>query len=188
MRRTRFTISGPILSMILFLVTISFIEGSPKQKGGSGDPKGVIQPFNYEGVQLLDGRLKDQFEQVKDFYFALRDNDLLKNFRERAGLLAPEGPDLGGAYSRSGLTFGQWLSAFARMYKITGDVAIRDKAIYLMDEWAKTIDGYYKPGHYVYDKDVQGLVDMYEYIGIERALHQFFDKSAGWTYCLLFPA
>ena len=180
MRRTRFTISGAMLIAIVVLGAITLMEASPRQKGGSGDPKGIIQPFNYEGVQLLDGRLKDQFEQVKDFYFALRDNDLLKNFRERAGLRVPEGPDLGGAYSRSGLTFGQWLGAFARMYKITGDVAIRDKAIYLMDEWAKTIDGYYKPGHYVYDKDVQGLVDMYEYIGIERAL-QYLDKITDWA-------
>ena len=31
-----------------------------------GDPKGIIQPFNYDRVQLLDGRLKDQFEEVKE--------------------------------------------------------------------------------------------------------------------------
>ena len=28
----------------------------------------VIQPFNYEGVELLPGRLTDQYNQVKDFY------------------------------------------------------------------------------------------------------------------------
>ena len=188
MRRTRFTISGAMLIAIVVLGAITLMEASPKQKGGSGDPKGIIQPFNYEGVQLLDGRLKDQFEQVKDFYLALRANDILKGFRERAGYNAP-GKELGGAHSHSALGFGQWLSAFARMYKATGDNAIRDKAVYLMDEWGKTIDedgffGYkappHNPGHYIYEKMVGGLVDMYEYIGSENAL-EYLAKITDWA-------
>lgn len=143
------------------------------------DSRSVIHSFNYEGVQLLDGRLKDQFEQVMAFYLALRDNDLLKNMREQAGINAP-GRELGGAYSESHLTFGQWLGAFARMYKITGDRKIRDKALYLMDEWGKTIDKHYDADHYVYDKDVQGLVDVYEYVGCERALEHL-DKITDWA-------
>ncbi len=126
----------------------------------------VIEPFDYEGVQLLDGRLKDQFEDVMKFYRLLRDEDILKNYRERAGLPPGSGREL----SRSSITLGQWLGAFARMYKLTGDRAIKDKAVYLMDEWAKTIEVVYNPSHYTYDKDVQGLVDVYKYIGNERAL------------------
>ncbi|MCK5640680.1 MAG: glycoside hydrolase family 127 protein, partial [Gammaproteobacteria bacterium] len=86
------------------------------------------------------------------------------------------------------LTFGQWLSGFARMYKATGDTAIRDKAVYLMEEWAKTIseDGsfYYstkpEPSHYVYEKFVGGLVDMYEYTGSESAL-EYLGKITDWA-------
>jgi len=149
-------------------------------------PKGA--EFNYEGVQLLPGRLADQFTQVRDFYFKLRANDVLKGFRERSGWQAP-GRELGGAYSGSALSFGQWLGAFARMYKATGDTAIRDKAIYLMDEWGKTIadDGFFgykapphNPGHYIYDKMVGGLVDMYEYIGSESAL-EYLGKITDWA-------
>ena len=35
--------------------------------------------------------------------------------------------------------FGQWLSGMARMYRATGDVAIREKAVRLLSEFAKTI-------------------------------------------------
>ena len=148
----------------------------------------IIHPFNYEGVRLLDGPLKRQFEQVKDFYLSLRANDILKGFRERAGKDAP-GKDLGGAHAHSALGFGQWLSAFARMYRVTGDETIRNKAIYLMDEWGKTIaeDGFFgyqppphNPGHYIYDKMVGGLVDIYEYTGNSRAL-DYLDKITTWA-------
>lgn len=155
--------------------------------GVEGDPGGRIQPFNYDGVQLLDGPLKAQFEQVRDFYMALRDNDILKGFREREGKLAP-GKEIGGAYSARPLSFGQWLSGFARMYKVTGNTAIRNKATYLMDEWGKTIsdDGsfYYSTksdaSHYIYEKFVGGLVDMYEYIGSEDAL-TYLAKITDWA-------
>jgi len=153
-------------------------------------PKVVIEPFNYEGVQLLNGRLKNQFEQIRDFYYALRANDILYSFRLRAGIKHPPGKNIGGAAGRAGLTFGQWIGAFARMYKATDDTALRDKAIYLMDEWAKTIDkdGYFLPFefgehahyHYIYDKFVQGLVDIYEYIGCERAL-QYLERITDWA-------
>jgi len=163
-----------LIGMIGLSVSTQIASGQRVQKQRS-DPKGVIQPFNYEGVQLLDGRLKNQFEQVKDFYLALRDNDILKGFREHAGLSAP-GRELGGFHSESGHALGQWLSAFARMYKATGDTTIRDKAVHLMDGWAKTITDeglfYYwgKPSHYIYNWFVGGLVDMYEYAGSEKAL------------------
>jgi hypothetical protein len=135
----------------------------------SGDPQGIIQPFNLEGVELLPGRLYDQFHQVKTFYLGLRNNDILKKRREQAGTNAP-GKELGGAFGSS--QFGQWLSGFARMYKVTGETAIKDKALYLMNQWAKTIEknGNLKYGHYSYDKIVGGLVDVYEFIGDKKAL------------------
>ena len=164
------------VSILVYALTVVAFAGL--HAGEQGDPEGRIQPFNYEGVELLDGRLKDQFEQVRDYYMGLRDNDILKGFRERTGKTNVPGTDIGGAYTSRPLTFGQWLGGFARMYKATGDTAIRDKAIHLMEEWAATIseDGshYYstkpEPSHYVYEKFVGGLVDMYEYAGSENAL------------------
>ena len=188
MKREKYTTPAKTLYTIFLLVSFSLIHAIGMPSSDSGKPDGVIQLFNYEGVQLLDGRLKTQFEQVKEFYLSLRANDILIGFRERAGENA-HGKELGGAHSNSALGFGQWLGAFARMYKVTGDEVIREKAIYLMDEWGKTIDedgffGYqpppHNPGHYIYEKMVGGLVDIYEYIGNERAL-DYLGKITGWA-------
>jgi len=141
-----------------------------------------ILPFDYEGVQLLAGRLKDQFKQVRDFYYDIPNDSILKDFRLEAGLPAP-GKLLGGTGTNQVKhpTLGQWLSAFARMYKATGDTAVRDKAVYLMDEWAKTISDERPPKHhYAYEKMVSGLVDMYEYIGSENAL-QYLERITDWA-------
>jgi len=130
--------------------------------------KSIIEPFNFEGVQLLKGRLKDQFEQIREYYFNIPNDDILKEFRREAGLPSP-GKHLGGWYSDKGIAaFGQWLSAFARMYKITNDEEIRNKAIYLMDEWSKTKQEC--KNQYTFDKFVGGLLDIYEYTGCEDAL------------------
>lgn len=145
----------------------------------SGDPQGIIQPFNLEGVELLPGRLYDQFHEVKAFYLNLRNNDILKKLREQAGINAPD-KELGGAFGSS--QFGQWLSGFARMYKVTGETAIKDKAVYLMNQWAKTIEKNenFKYGHYSYDKIVGGLVDVYEFIGDKNAL-VYLDIVTDWA-------
>jgi len=83
-----------------------------KTNGGAD----IIQPFNYTGVQLLPGRQKAQFDQVRDFYMGLRPNDILRGFRLRHESWAP-GKELGGAYSQNALCFGQWLGGLARVYK-----------------------------------------------------------------------
>jgi uncharacterized protein len=162
-------------------------------------PAGILlEPFDYSGVRLLDGRLKSQYDAMRDYYFAIPDDDILKGFRARAGLSAP-GTDLGGWYSGEPRrtwwsrgdtfnTFGQWLSGMARMSKATGDEAMRGKAIHLMTEWARTIepDGYFfysrapwQP-HYIYDKTVCGLVDMAQYLGRKDALVSL-EKITDWA-------
>lgn len=153
---------------------------APAEEGPSG-PKWLLEPFNYEGVRLLDGMLRNQYLATRDFYFSLPNDDILKGFRKRAGLPAP-GNDMGAwAMEDTGMVFGQWLSGMARMFKATGDVAMREKAKGLMREWAKTIEpdgtSYYpclakelRFSHYGWDKMVYGLVDLYEYGGDKDAL------------------
>ncbi|MBI9017074.1 MAG: glycoside hydrolase family 127 protein [Phycisphaerae bacterium] len=174
--------------MIVFSLCTAVFAAETKEHIKVQTDRNVIHPFNYEGVELLPGRLHDQYNQVKDFYLKLRNNDILKGFRQRHKSHTP-GRELGGAYSDSGLTFGQWLSAYARMYKVTGDTAIKDKVVSLMEEWAKTIDedgffGYHNPphnpGHYIYDKMVGGLVDIYEYTGNENAIKHL-DTITTWA-------
>lgn len=147
---------------------------------GSPGPKVFLEPFNYQGVRLLDGMLRKQYLATREHYYDLPDDDILKGFRKRAGLPAP-GNDLGGwCRNDASAVFGQWLSGMARMYKATGDAAIRDKAAHLMSGWANTTqaDGLFfstketpaDHSHYVFDKTVCGLVDLGEYGGENEAL------------------
>ncbi|RLC38313.1 MAG: hypothetical protein DRH33_04690 [Candidatus Nealsonbacteria bacterium] len=141
----------------------------------------AIASFNYSSVELKESMFKNQFEQMKQYYLAIPNDDILKGFRERAGLSAP-GQNLGGWYtgdvswlSTSTIfnTFGQWLGALARIYKVTNDTAVLNKLDYLLNEWGRTIgeDGYFFYGtnpnafHYEFDKVAGGLVDIYEYTG-----------------------
>jgi len=140
--------------------------------------KQVIEPFDFHGVVLQPGPLRAQVDEVRAFYLAIPDDDLLKGFRARAGLPAP-GKELGGWYSSDTfLVFGQIVSGLARLHAATGDPACRAKANHLLAEWAKCIepDGYFyasrKPNapHYIYDKMLWGLLDSYLYCDNQEAL------------------
>ncbi len=180
------------------------LEGStsaqnPPAPNASTAPKIFMEPFNYEGVRLLDGRMKSQYTAARDYFYAIPNDDMLKGFRMRAGLSAP-GNDLGGWYSgdprvkfwwSAGDTFnvfGQWLSGMARMSKATGDEAMATKATHLMIEWARAMDsdGYFyysrRPTHphYTYEKIVGGLVDLYEFCGRKDALTHL-EKITDWA-------
>ncbi|MGA9355660.1 MAG: beta-L-arabinofuranosidase domain-containing protein [Terriglobales bacterium] len=118
----------------------------------------------------------------------LSEDSLLKPFRQMSGQPAP-GDDLGGWYSyiadykwgennNAGFaptcTFGQWVSALARMYAIRKDQATRDKVTRLNRLYAETISGnYYDKNRfptYCYDKIVCGLIDSHRYAGDHDAL------------------
>jgi DUF1680 family protein len=167
----------------LLLPLTSSAAGLPEARG-----KRLVEPFDYHGVTLEAGPLKDQVDEVKRYYLAILDDDLLKGFRARAGHPAP-GNELGGWYSADTfLVFGQIVSGLARLYAGTGDTACRDKANRLVAEWAKCIEpgGYFyasrKPNapHYIYDKMVWGLLDCYLYCGNQDAL-QHLQRITAWA-------
>lgn len=125
----------------------------------------LLEPFNYQGVRLRNSRWQQQYETARRFYLGVSDDDILKGFRQAAGLPAP-GKTLGGwCEQNSSTVLGQWLSGMSRMYAATGDTAMRDKAANLLTEWAKTVkpDGDCGLRHYPFDKVVCGLVDMQQY-------------------------
>ena len=137
----------------------------------------MLEAFDYKGVRLDAGMLRRQLDETRDFYLRIPSDDLLKGFRERAGLPAP-GVELGGWYSKDcGNVFGQVLAGLARMHMATGDTACKSKADALVHEWGKCIgpDGYpfysLKPvsATYNYEKLVGGLVDMIVYCGNTEA-------------------
>jgi hypothetical protein len=133
--------------------------------------RALIQPFDYRGVRLHKSRWLDQYQAARDYYLDVSNDDILQGWRAAAGLPAPGKPLGGWCAKNSDTVFGQWLSGMARMYCATGDVAIRDKAAYLLAEWAKTIkpDGDCGMGLYGYEKLVCGLVDLQVYAGQSAA-------------------
>lgn len=160
----------------------------------SGIPSGtvrgrqVLETFDYRGVALEDGPLLRLFDQVRDDYLRVPNDDLLKGFRQRAGLAAP-GIDLGGWYTRDFFNiFGQLLSGLSRMYAATGDPDCREKLDALIEGWSKTIaqDGFFyytihpNAPHYTYEKMLGGLVDASVYGGNAQAL-PLLDRITDWA-------
>ncbi len=149
-------------------------------------PNQKLETFNYESVRLLESPLRRQVDYTRNFFTQISDDSLLLGFRQRAGLPAPGKPLLGwygGDPSRHMdpdifNAFGQYISGMSRLAKATGDKALAEKTAGLVEEWAKTIepDGYfyYSRGphtpHYIYEKTVCGLVDLYEYGGRKEAI------------------
>jgi len=141
-----------------------------------------LEQFDYGDVVLTSDPHEKQLEQTHSVLMGLSDDSLLKPFRQMSGQPAP-GDDLGGWYHYNpdykwgkdedgfapSCTFGQWVSALARMYAIRRDQPTRDKVLRLNRLYAQTISGdYYEKNRfptYCYDKLVCGLIDSHRYAG-----------------------
>jgi DUF1680 family protein len=164
------------------------VWGAAHAEGSNSIDKGmsVLKTFDYHGVALHDSRLKMQFDEARDFYLRIPNDDLLRGYRLRAGLPAP-GSDLAGCYIGHN-AFGQWMSGLARMYAATGDVACKEKAESLMRGWAECLapDGFFfiekdpQLPHYYYDKMVCGLLDLYVYCGTKDAAG-YLERITDWA-------
>lgn len=175
MLRRDFLKAGPVAAGI---VARSMRAAPP----APSDARILIAPFNYEGVRLRDSRWRQQYQAAREFYLGLSDDDILHGFRAAAGRAAPGKPLGGWCRVNSASVFGQWLSGMARMYRATGDGAIRDKAARLMTEWGKTVkpDGDCGMRHYPFDKLVCGLVDMQLYASHPDAV-TLLQKTTDWA-------
>jgi uncharacterized protein len=138
-----------------------------------------LTEFGYGDVLLASEPHEAQLRNTHSVLMALDEDSLLKPFRQMSGLPAP-GEELGGWYSYDpdydyrknfdfgfapACTFGQWVSALARVYAITGEQATREKVLRLNRLYAQTIsaDFYIKNRFpaYTYDKLVIGLLDSH---------------------------
>jgi hypothetical protein len=148
-----------------------------------------LSVFNYSQVQLLDGLLREQFENNHKVFLNLDEGGLLKPFRQRQGMPAP-GPDLGGWYDNSndfnpannfhgfipGHSFGQYVSGLARAYAVTNSKPTQAKVHRLVRAYAQTVEptgkfyvDYRLPG-YTFDKTCCGLIDAHEFAADPIAL------------------
>lgn len=147
-----------------------------------------LAQFGYGDV-LIAGELHEtQRMNTHSVLMSLSEDSLLKPFRQMSGMPAPGG-DLGGWYNYNpdynyrknfdngfapGCTFGQWVSALARDYAITGDEATRQKVLRLNRLYAETITGQFYTINrfpaYTYDKLVLGLLDSHTYVKDPQAM------------------
>jgi DUF1680 family protein len=142
----------------------------------------ALDEFSYGDVSINSPIHEEQFRQTHAVLMDLDDDALMKPFRAMAGQPAP-GEDLGGWYRYDpnydwhtfdtgfapSATFGQWVSALARAYAITGSQAAKEKVLRLNRLYGQTISGdFYEKNRfpaYCFDKLICGLIDSYKYVG-----------------------
>ena len=145
-----------------------------------------LSEVGYEQVTVTSAPHRAQLENTQGVLMGISNDSLLKPLRMMAGLAAP-GEDLGGWYSyrenynyrtdvvgfAASCNYGQWVSALARNYGMTGDAASRDKVLALNREYAKTIGVRYFDVNrfpaYCYDKLVCGLMDSHRLVRDRQA-------------------
>lgn len=127
-----------------------------------------LKSFAYQNVKLLDSHWKGQRDETIELYLAHLDNDdVLHESRLLAGL-----PSHVNGLPGWGPSIGQYFGAYAKLYSVTNDQRIFDKLTDLFEGWCACADASEKVldhGTYVYEKFLGGLLDMYEYIGNEKA-------------------
>lgn len=147
-----------------------------------------LSEFTYGDVSMASDPHEAQLMNTHSVLMALSEDSLLKPLRQMSGLPAP-GEDLGGWYSyyadydyrkdfdkgfSPACTFGQWVSALARAYAITGEEETRQKVLRLNRLYAETIsDDFYEKNRfpaYTYDKLLLGLLDSHTYVKDPQAL------------------
>jgi hypothetical protein len=152
-------------------------------RSGSSNPiQPPLEEFSYGDVALHSAQHEQQLQQTHAVLMELSEDSLLKPFRQMVGQPAP-GEDLGGWYRYDpnydwhtfdagfapSATFGQWVSALARVHAITGSQAARAKVLRLNRLYAQTIDGQFYENNrfpaYCYDKLVCGLIDSHKFVG-----------------------
>lgn len=155
-------------------------------------PATPLEQFAYGDVTLTSDLHEKQLQNTHTVLMNLSEDALLKPFRQMSGQAAP-GDDLGGWYSydpgelrKDGWgfaptgTFGQWISALARDYAITGDPPTREKVLRLNRGYAQTIssDFYAKNRFpaYCYDKLVCGLIDSHR-LADDRDAFSILDRT-----------
>ena len=160
-----------------FLKTAATLSASVPLHGfgaaltGSTASREPLRQFDYEQVQITGGPFGEQYKAIHAHYLGLSNDNLLKVYRQRAGLPAP-GEDMGGWYDLNGFvpghSLGQYISGLARIGASTGDQACHSKVHELVDGFAQTLgpknESILRPDTnlwicYILDKHFAGMVD-----------------------------
>ena len=133
----------------------------------------IINGFDYENVFLRNSLWERQRRDTIELYLNIPNDDLLHIFRKLAGC-PTEAAGLYGWYGNNASTFGQKLGAMAKWYKATGDYRLKEKALFLAEEWGACVRASEKVidtnDTYCYDKLMGGFLDMVEYLDYKKGL------------------
>jgi DUF1680 family protein len=165
----------------------SFAVGTAAWGDAAAEPA-TLGEFGYGAVSIASDAHEAQLTITQSVLMSLSEDSLLMPFRQMAGLPAP-GVELGGWYAyrpdydyrtnfdegfAPGCHFGQWVSALARGYAISGDSAVREKVLRLNRLYAETISSeFYGKSRfptYTYDKLAIGLLDSHSLAHDPQAL------------------
>ena len=174
--------SGREISRRAFVQTASLVAGSACVRWpiafADTAVTAPLQEFGYRDVVLHSALHERQLQETQSLLMSLNDDSLMKPFRAMIGKPAP-GEDLGGWYRYDpnydwhtfdagfapSATFGQWLSALARGYAISGSPEVRERVLRLNRLYAQEIDGKFFANNrfpaYCYDKLLLGLIDSH---------------------------
>ena len=169
-------------------MSLAGLKLSPKSWCADPTLRIPLDEFGYGDVSIASDPHELQLMNTHTVLMNLSEDSLLKPFRQMSGMPAP-GEDLGGWYSYDpnydyrkgfdlgfapGCTFGQWVSALARVYAITGETATREKILRLNRLFAETIsDDFYVKNRfpaYTFDKLLIGLLDSHTFAHDPQAL------------------
>ena len=169
----------------------------------------MFEPLSLADVDLHDADLLQKREAARAYMLKLTSDNLLRPYRQEAGLWSepgmPEGIHWGWESPTSQLRghfLGHWLSAAAMSAAATGDREIRGKAEAVVDglelcqqanggEWLGSIPEKYLERiaagsqvwapHYTVHKTFMGLLDAYRHIGSAKAL-ELAENWAKWFH------
>ncbi len=144
--------------------------------------KNELEEYDYSAVELTGGPLKEQYDRTHAAYLALDNDRLLRVYRLRAGMPAPGAP-MGGWYGHNGFvpghSLGQYISGLARIGRTTGDEQCHAKVQELVEGFAATLGNsnqvFAAPNAqklwpcYILDKHLIGLIDAFQFSGMEEA-------------------
>lgn len=146
------------------------------------DDREPLKQLGYDKVHITGGPFAEQYDWVHGHYLSLSNDNLLKVYRQNAGMNAP-GEDMGGWYDYDGFVpghaLGQFISGIARIGANTGDPACHEKVHALVSGFAETLGAnntsILRPETnlwicYTLDKHFIGLIDAATLSNISEAV------------------
>ena len=127
-----------------------------------------LRGADYGDVTLLESPFKAQRDETMELYLAHPSNDdILHRLRIRVGIPSHVNGMVGW-----GPSIGQYLGAYAKLYRNTRDQRVWEKCMVLFRGWCECVEkneAAMEMGTYVWEKMLGGLLDMIEFMGVEEA-------------------